>query len=84
MNIKFPFWQEVRKLLIDRNDGAFAERVEAYPPTKLMTDNDGDYARLRVDVWQTGFFAGREASHHCQYLKLTRCLQHLLMCHRLQ
>jgi len=59
-NIKFPFWQEVRKLLIDRQDGTYAERVEAYPPTKLMTDSDGDYARLRVDVGQTGFFAGRE------------------------
>jgi hypothetical protein len=60
-NIKFPFWQEVRKLLVDRQDGTYAERVEAYPPTKLMTDSDGDYARLRVDVGQTGFFAGREA-----------------------
>lgn len=61
MNIKFPFWQEVRKLLVDRGDGTHAERVEAYPPVVLMTDNDGDYARLRVDVGQTGFFAGREA-----------------------
>ena len=60
-NIRFPFWQEVRKLLVDRQDGTYAERVEAYPPTKLMTDSDGDYARLRVDVGQTGFFAGREA-----------------------
>lgn len=60
-NIRFPFWQEVRKLLVDRQDGTHAERVEAYPPTKLMTDADGAYARLRVDVGQTGFFAGREA-----------------------
>ena len=60
-NTKFPFWQEVRKLLVDRQDGTYAERVEAYPPSKLMTDSDGDYARLRVDVGQTGFFAGREA-----------------------
>lgn len=60
-NIRYPFWQEVRKLLIDRQDGTFAERVEAYPPAKLMTDDDGDYARVRVDVGQTGFFAGREA-----------------------
>lgn len=58
-DIRFPFWQEVRKLLIDRQDGTYAERVEAYPPVKLMTDGDGDYARLRVDVGQTGFFAGR-------------------------
>jgi len=60
-NIRFPFWQEVRKLLVDRQDGTFAERVEAYPPAKLMTDDDGNYSRLRVDVGQTGFFAGREA-----------------------
>ena len=49
------------KKLIDRGDGTHAERVEAYPPVKLMTDSDGDYARMRVDVGQTGFFAGREA-----------------------
>lgn len=61
MNIKFPFWQSVRKLLVDRGDGTHAERVEAYPPVKLLTDNDGPYARMRVDVGQTGFFAGREA-----------------------
>ena len=61
MNIRFPFWQEVRKLLVDRQDGTHAERVEAYPPVKLMTDDDGDHARLRVDVGQTGFWAGREA-----------------------
>lgn len=60
-NIRFPFWQEVRKLLIDRQDGTYAERVEAYPPAKLMTDGDGNYSRLRVDVGQTGFFAGKEA-----------------------
>lgn len=60
MNTKFPFWQELRKLLVDRGDGTYAERVEAYPPKVLMTDNDGPYARVRVDVAQTGFFAGRE------------------------
>ena len=49
------------KKLIDRGDGTHAERVEAYPPKVLMTDSDGAYARLRVDVGQTGFFAGREA-----------------------
>lgn len=31
-----------------------------YPPKKLLTDADGDNARLRVDVGQTGFFDGRE------------------------
>ena len=60
MNIKFPFWQEVRKLLVDMGDNTYAERVEAYPPKVLMTDGNGQYARLRVDVGQTGFFAGRE------------------------
>ena len=60
MNIKFPFWQEVRKLLVDMGDNTYAERVEAYPPKVLMTDQNGIYTRLRVDVGQTGFFAGRE------------------------
>lgn len=66
-DIRFPFWQEVRKLLIDRQDGTYAERVEAYPPIKLMTDSDGVYSRLRVDVAQTGFFAGREARTFYQF-----------------
>lgn len=61
MNVKFPFWQNLFKMLVDRGDGTHAERVEAYPPSKLMTDGDGDYSRIRVDVGQTGFFAGREA-----------------------
>ena len=60
-DIKWRFWQEITKLLVDRQDGTWAERVEAYPPVKLLTDGDGDYARLRVDVGQTNFFAGREA-----------------------
>jgi len=47
--------------LIDMEDGTWCERVEAYPPLKLMTDDNGPYSRLRVDVGQTGFFAGREA-----------------------
>ena len=52
-NIRFPFWQSVRKLLVDRGDETYAERVEAYPPKVLMTDNDGPYARVRVDVGET-------------------------------
>lgn len=59
-NIAFRFWQDITKLLVDRQDGTWAERVEAYPPKVLMTDGDGPYARLRVDVGQTGFWAGRE------------------------
>ena len=61
MNVKFPFWQGLLKLLTDMGDGTHAERVEAYPPKVLMTDGNGTYARMRVDVGQTGFFAGREA-----------------------
>ena len=60
MNKVFFAWQELKKLLVDMQDGTHAERVEAYPPKVLMTDNNGQYARLRVDVGQTGFFAGRE------------------------
>lgn len=59
-DIKWRFWQDITKRLVDRYDGTWAERVEAYPPVKLLTDGDGDYSRLRVDVAQTGFFAGRE------------------------
>lgn len=55
---KGPFNEDMR--LVDMGDGTFAERTEAHPPLKLMTDDNGDYARLRVDVGQTGFFAGRE------------------------
>ena len=47
--------------LIDMGDGSWCERVEAHPPIKLMTDDNGPYSRVRVDVGQTGFFAGREA-----------------------
>lgn len=46
--------------LVDMGDGTHAERIEAHPPKKLITDDDGEYGRLRVDVGQTGFFAGRE------------------------
>ena len=60
-NVKWPFWKDLFKLLVDRGDGTHAERVEAYPPAKLMTDGDGPYSRIRVDTGQTGFFAGREA-----------------------
>lgn len=59
-DIKWRFWQDIAKRLVDRNDGTWMERVEAYPPAKLMTDNDGAYSRLRVDVAQTSFWAGRE------------------------
>lgn len=59
------FWalpenERIFQLMTDRGDGTHAIRMEAYPPRVLMTDSDGEYARLRVDVDQTGFFAGRE------------------------
>ena len=60
MNIKWPFWKDLYKLLVDRGDGTHAERVEAYPPAKLMTDSDGIYSRLRVDVGQTNFWSGKQ------------------------
>lgn len=48
--------------MIEMGDDSHAERVIAHPPFALLTDSDGkgDYSRLRVDVGQTGFFAGRE------------------------
>ncbi len=55
---KGPFDEDMR--LVDMQDGTFAERVEAHPPIKLLTDENGEFARLRVDVGQTGFFAGKE------------------------
>ena len=55
---KGPFNEDMK--LIDMQDGTFAERVEAHPPIKLLTDENGEFARLRVDVAQTGFFAGKE------------------------
>lgn len=46
--------------MTDIGGGLNAERVEAYPPKKLMTDNDGPNARMRVDQGQTSFFSGKE------------------------
>lgn len=60
MNIKWPFWQNLFKMLVDRGDGTHAERVEAYPPVKLLTDGDGNFARLRVDAGQTNFWSGKQ------------------------
>ena len=61
MDIVFEAPQNAFRQFTDIGGGRHAERVEAYPPTKLMTDGDGEYSRIRVDVGQTGFFAGREA-----------------------
>lgn len=74
-DIKWRFWQDITKRLVDRLDGTWAERVEAYPPAKLMTDGDGAYARLRVDTGQTGFFAGREARTFYEFSIATGAVQ---------
>lgn len=60
MDVVFEAPQNAFRQFTDIGGGRHAERVEAYPPSKLMTDEDGEYARVRVDVGQTGFFAGRE------------------------
>ena len=51
----------------DMGDGSHAERVEIVPRADLMTNEGGDFARLRVDVGQTGFFEGREARTFYQF-----------------
>lgn len=66
-NTRFPFWQEVRKLLVDRQDGTFAERIEAYPPKVLMTENDNEFSRLKVSVGRSCFFAGRQSFTFYQF-----------------
>lgn len=51
----------VLRRLTDMRDATYAERVIAHPPFDLLTDGgDGPNRRIRVDVGQTGFFAGRE------------------------
>ena len=67
MNIRFPFWQEVRKLLVNRHDGTYAERVEAYPPTVLLTEGDNEFSRLKVTADRSCFFAGRQAFTFYQF-----------------
>lgn len=63
-----PVGDYIRKLFggpyrkeTDMRDTTHAERVIAHPPFDLLTDGgDGPNRRLRVDIGQTGFFAGRE------------------------
>ena len=51
----------VNRKLVDMGDSSFAEQTIAHPPFDLLTDGgDGPNRRIRVDVGQTGFFAGRE------------------------
>lgn len=57
----FPLHTGEKRRLVDMGDSSHAEQVVAHPPFDLLTDGgDGPNRRLRVDVAQTGFFAGRE------------------------
>ena len=61
-NINFKVLWGPFKTLIDMLDGSYAERIIAHPPFILLTDGGtGPNQRLRVDVGQTSFFAGKEA-----------------------
>jgi hypothetical protein len=63
-----PVGDYIRKLFggpyrkeTDMRDTTHAERMIAHPPFDLLTDGgDGPSRRLRVDIGQTGFFAGKE------------------------
>lgn len=63
-----PVGDYIRKLFggpyrkeTDMGDTTHAERVIAHPPFDLLTDHGtGPNRRLRVDIGQTGFFAGKE------------------------
>ena len=61
-NFNFKVWFGLNKKLVDMGDGTHAEQAIAHPPFDLLTDGgDGPSRRLRVDVGETGFFAGRQA-----------------------
>jgi hypothetical protein len=54
--------------LIDMGDTTFANRVEAHPPLRLLTENGtSEYSRLKVTVGRSCFFAGRQRSTFYQY-----------------
>lgn len=60
-DIKWRFWQDISKLLVDRGDNTWAERVEAYPPIKLLTEGgESEFDRLKVTVDRSCFYAGRQ------------------------
>ena len=60
-DFSFKVWFGLLKKLIDMGDGTHAEQQISHPPFDLLTDGGtGPSRRLRVDVGQTGFFAGRE------------------------
>lgn len=56
-----PADERIIQKMIDMGDGTYALQTVSHPPFDMLTDGgDGAYRRLRVDVGQTGFFAGRE------------------------
>lgn len=56
-----PEGTRIFQRMVDMGDGTHAIQYIAQPPFDMLTDGgDGAYRRLRVDVGQTGFFAGRE------------------------
>ena len=59
-SLELHYGSEKLRRLVDLADGTHAEQVIARPPTALLTDDAGPYARIRVDPGQTSFFAGRE------------------------
>jgi hypothetical protein len=54
-------------LMVDMGDGTFAQRVEAHPPLKLLTENGNEFDRLKVSVGRSCFFAGRQRFTFYQY-----------------
>ena len=61
-NFNFKVWFGLNKKLVDMGDGTHAEQAIAHPPFDLLTDGgSGPSRRLRVDVGETDFFAGRQA-----------------------
>lgn len=53
-------WGPLKKL-VDMLDGTYAEQQISHPPFDLLTDGgNGPSRRIRVDVGETGFFAGRQ------------------------
>lgn len=56
-----PEGTRIFQRMIDMGDGTHAIQYVTQPPFDMLTDGgNGAYRRLRVDVGQTGFFAGRE------------------------
>lgn len=63
-----PADERIIQKMIDMGDGTYALQTVSHPPFDLLTDGGvGEYRRLRVDVGQTGFFAGREFRTFLEY-----------------